>query len=679
MKKRGKRILSLLLTVLLSAASLPVFAAAAPSFSQIVNAATYIIIYNEGEYTTVVRNDNGALSIGMIGWHATNALNLLKDIVAENPSQALNILGSSLYNEIITSSYWETRIPTQAEASAISVLLGTAESRKVQDRTAYNYIAGYVQHGQSLGISEPQALVFFADYENQNGRNGAASFYRQVVGAYGTVNLGTLYACSSQNARRTRTYNFCASIDWSRFSDGPTPGSDTTAPEIKDVVVSDLNSSGYTVSCSVADNKEVTAVFFAVYYKDDGVDSARWYSQTPENGTASHTVSVSEFSSRAGDYCTYIYAFDASGNYAYVELNVITVPDETPPEPEFAVTVSMTGDAVKGGLIKWRAAASGGSGSYLYTFYLYRNGTPIQIRSASDYEDFQYTFSENGIYHVLVLAVDAKSGQKATVTSPDIGIFDPIVVSDITSDKEQNTAMLGESVFWTLHTSGGEGQLSYSYTIHRNGDVIYSSPFNTVKNNTVKIAEKPTDSGEYTVTVTIRDEESQVVSVQSEPLTVIRALSAANAMFSTGYAVVGAVVTCSAEVLGGSGSYTAVFRIFCDGELVLTSDEIASDEFTFTLPKGGDYTAEILVTDRDGARTQTAGGELTVDEKAKKGDANCDGKLTAADARYTLRCAVSLETPQANLAYACDVNEDGQITASDARLILRAVIGLEKL
>ena len=85
MKKRGKRILSLLLAILLSAVSMPVFAAAAPSFSQIVNAATYIIIYNEGEYTTVVRNDNGALSIGMIGWHATNALNLLKDIVAENP------------------------------------------------------------------------------------------------------------------------------------------------------------------------------------------------------------------------------------------------------------------------------------------------------------------------------------------------------------------------------------------------------------------------------------------------------------------------------------------------------------------------------------------------------------------------------------------------------------------
>lgn len=676
MKKRGKRILSLLLAILLSAVSMPVFAAAAPSFSQIVNAATYIIIYNEGEYTTVVRNDNGALSIGMIGWHATNALNLLKEIVAENPSQALNILGSSLYNEIITSSYWETRIPTQAEASAISVLLGTAESRKVQDRTAYNYISGYVQHGQSLGITEPQALVFFADYENQNGRSGAASFYRQVVGAYGTVNLRTLYDCSSKNARRTRTYNFCVGIDWNSFTDGPAPDQDTTAPEISNVVVSGLDASGYTVSCSVSDNKEVTAVYYAVYYKSDGVDAARWYSQTPENGNASHTVSVSEFSSRAGDYCTYIYAFDASGNYAYVELNVITVPEQAPAEPELAVTVSASGDAVQGGRIKWSATAAGGSGNYQYIFYLYRDGELIEKRPANDYAGYEKEFTETGVYRVRVEAVDMNTGKKATADSQEIGIFNPIVVSGVTSDKEQNTAMLGESVFWTVGASGGEGQLTYSYTIYRNGEVIYSSPFST---SNYKIVHKPTDSGEYTVTVTIRDERSQVVSTQSEPVTIIRALSANNAAFSTLYAVAGAVVTCSAEILGGSGSYTAVFRIFCDGELVLTSDELTGNEFTFVLPKEGGYTAEIIVTDKDGAQTKTQGGELTVDEKAKKGDANCDGELTATDARYTLRCAVSLETPQANLAYACDVNGDGSITATDARLILRAVVGLEQL
>ena len=111
------------MAIILIITAYPLTVSASPSFNQMVNAATEIIMSNEGNYTTVVRNDVGALSIGKICWHATNALNLLKDIVAMNPSQAVTILGASLYNEIVTSTYWESKIPTTEEANAISMLL----------------------------------------------------------------------------------------------------------------------------------------------------------------------------------------------------------------------------------------------------------------------------------------------------------------------------------------------------------------------------------------------------------------------------------------------------------------------------------------------------------------------------------------------------------------------------
>lgn len=59
------------------------------------------------------------------------------------------------------------------------------------------------------------------------------------------------------------------------------------------------------------------------------------------------------------------------------------------------------------------------------------------------------------------------------------------------------------------------------------------------------------------------------------------------------------------------------------------------------------------------------------------GDADGNGKITAADARYSLRASVGLETVTEELLALLDVNKDKAVTAADARLILRASVGLE--
>lgn len=65
-------------------------------------------------------------------------------------------------------------------------------------------------------------------------------------------------------------------------------------------------------------------------------------------------------------------------------------------------------------------------------------------------------------------------------------------------------------------------------------------------------------------------------------------------------------------------------------------------------------------------------GEVT--EKVQicvKEDVNCDGRVTAADARLALRTSAKLETLSMIQKLAADVNDDDKITAADARLILR--------
>ncbi len=669
MKNRILRFFSLFTAIILTVTALPINASA-NSFNRIVNAATQIIVTNEGNYTTVVRNDNGALSLGKICWHGTNALNLLKEIVAKNPSQALNILGNALYNEIITYSSWDTRIATASEAAVLSILLSTAESRDVQDKRGWDYISGYVKHGQSLGITEPEALVFFADYENQMGRSGAAAFYYQVKSNYGSVNLGTLFSASSKNSRRVRTYNFCATINWGNFSDYPVNEKDTEAPEISDVSVSNITSEGYTISCSASDNKKVSAVFVAVYFKDDGPEKAIWYKQDTTTG-AEMTVDIAEFDNRTGYYQTYIYVFDEAGNYAYVELNPIKITPSTPTEPKLSLTVSASSASDVGDKIRWRASATGGSGNYLYSFNLYRDNKEIARRNRSDYKDFEYEIDKTGSYKVMATVYDKVSGKSASVISAQTDIFTPIVINSFKANIP--AALVGQSIFWEVKATGGEGELEYSYTLYKDDSVIQSTDF---KPENYKFTYKPSESGVYNVTVNIKDSRSQVVSFKSEDITVIRPLSAENVSFSTDYAVAGKEVSCSVDVLGGTGSYTCKFSIYCNGLPVITG-ETDTDEFSFVVTESGKYTAVVTVTDADTTVTKAAGGILSVDATAKKGDANCDGSVNASDARYVLRCSAGFETVPDALRYAADIDEDGRITASDARRILRVVAQLD--
>ncbi len=671
MKKQLKRFVSFIVATILIITVIPFYTfAQSVSFEQIVNAATYIIVYNEGNYTTVVKNDNGALSLGKICWHGTNALNLLKDIITLNPSQALSILGTSLYNEIITSSSWDKRVATSQEASALSILLATSESRIVQDETAYDYISGYVSHGQNLGISEPEALVFFADYENQNGRTGAANFCKAVMNNYGYVNLASLYGTSSKNSRRTRTYNFCASIDWSLYT-GSSAGDDFTPPEIANVTVSEITDTGFTVSCDVSDDNTVSEVYFAVHHQDDGLDGVNWYVQTPSSASVSHTVNISEFSNRYGYYCVYIYVFDAAGNYAYVVLNPVNIVASSSTQG-LTATVTSSGGSFVGEDIVWNASASGGSGHYLYEFSVYKDGTKVAERKPSDYSSYTYTADETGEYILEVTVYDSSDGETVSCSSTPVNIYEPIIIEAFTADSDDLYS--GQTVTWKISASGGEGNLQYAYTVYQNGTAVYST---TEYSDSDTFTYKTKDSGDYYAVVNIMDSRSQVVSFQSESITVIHPLSATTVTFSPDYALEGMAVTCSVNAFGGTGTYSCIFEIYWNGIKFTTSEAINSTEFTFTVESSGEYTAVVTVTDSDSTTVTAEGGSLIVEQTAKRGDANCDGKITAADARFALRCAAQLDFAQEKYEYAVDINSDGDITANDARLILRISAGLE--
>ncbi|MEI3340640.1 MAG: peptidoglycan-binding domain-containing protein [Eubacterium sp.] len=196
------------------------------SFSTVRDKTIQIIGINEGDYVTVVKDDNGALSIGKMQWHATRALNLLKTIASANSQQAYELLGEKLYEEIRTSSGWGTRIINDDEKNKIKALLATAESKAAQDKLAVSDVNVYINHGLMLKIANPAALVYFADVENQWGAGGSAKCVQYAANLVGkdyskiTLNemhLGTVcytYTRGGYYNRRQNTYNKAVDLGW---------------------------------------------------------------------------------------------------------------------------------------------------------------------------------------------------------------------------------------------------------------------------------------------------------------------------------------------------------------------------------------------------------------------------------------------------------------------------------
>ena len=113
---------------------------------------------------------------------------------------------------------------------------------------------------------------------------------------------------------------------------------------------------------------------------------------------------------------------------------------------------------------------------------------------------------------------------------------------------------------------------------------------------------------------------------------------------------------------------------YFDGKITITLSDDVKAQFDSKFENGNFVEGYIeFIPSEDNS------GIVAPVNKGVYGDANLDGKVTAADAAEILRAVVGLTELSEEAAFLADVNQDGQVTASDAAFILRAVVGLETL
>lgn len=191
--------------------------------SIIVERACSIIFSNEGDYGSVNLDDNGAVSIGKVQWHGCRALALLKSIIDFSNTAAQSILGDALFNEIVSSSDWDTRTLNQDEADRVSALLLTAQGRSSQDFLASTDVLSYINKGLSYGLLNSEALIYFADGVNQYGTE--SYLWKNIVitalkenGSLDAIHQATMSICSENLARRESVYQKLKSENTSKES-----------------------------------------------------------------------------------------------------------------------------------------------------------------------------------------------------------------------------------------------------------------------------------------------------------------------------------------------------------------------------------------------------------------------------------------------------------------------------
>lgn len=173
--------------------------------NEIAERAAVIIFGNEGNYGSVNKNDNGAVSIGKLQWHAGRAASLLRNIIKAIGSGAESIIGSALYVELKGGASWGTRTVTSAEASKITAILTTNEGKAEQDKQAISDVTSYVKKGQSYGLTDAGALIYFADGVNQYGTNSALWKTIATEALKGAGDVEAMYKATINNTNKYLT------------------------------------------------------------------------------------------------------------------------------------------------------------------------------------------------------------------------------------------------------------------------------------------------------------------------------------------------------------------------------------------------------------------------------------------------------------------------------------------
>ena len=176
--------------------------------------------------------------------------------------------------------------------------------------------------------------------------------------SYVEQNLNVVSEAKADGLRQgeTYTYQMYAVADGATYKSGTDKFTivDDQKPVIRDVIIYDITSEGYSITCRATDNFMIDRVQFPTWTVAGEQDDIQpdWETNTAASGKKdgdvyTYRVNISEHNNETGLYATKIYAYDKYGNsVCYVDTQIVTVPEKeeivSTPEPTVTVMPSAT-------------------------------------------------------------------------------------------------------------------------------------------------------------------------------------------------------------------------------------------------------------------------------------------------------------------------------------------------
>ncbi len=294
-------------------------------------------------------------------------------------------------------------------------------------------------------------------------------------------------------------------------------------------------------------------------------------------------------------------------------------------------------NAKKGDKVTISAAASGGSGSYTYSYLIHNKDTNQWSRLTPSFinnSSYIWTAGSAGNREFFVEAKDS-TGTVARSSAVNVKVTNPL---SITAKANTSKVSIGSRVIISGTASGGNGNYTYSYLIH-----------NKDTNQWSRLTSSFTSSNSYTWTAGSAGNREFFVEVKDNTGKVVRS-NAVNVNVETGLplkisgkadktsVLVGNKVIISGTASGGKGPYTYSYLVHnkdTNQWSRLTSSFTSSNSYTWTAGSAGNREFFVEAKDSTGKVVRSnavniavAGKPLAITGKASTSAVTKGGKVT---------------------------------------------------
>lgn len=264
----------------------------------------------------------------------------------------------------------------------------------------------------------------------------------------------------------------------------------------------DIMHPGDTVECTINIIADVACMYRYSVYNDSGVKvySSAHYVVTNKDRFTPDTPGV---------YYFYIEVLSSDSRTLGVYSR------------NFTVLNKLQLDAVKSNVddyiftydeIVWKVNAVSVSDTAVYKYSLYLDGNLLFERD-SVLNILKYTPKNKGRY-VLKVYVEDDFSSSAQITSDTVTVYDVLKIDSI--KLSSNAVVTSESVACEIEASGGIGELSYCFTLFKDGQVVRNGAYSS-KNKTEFVFSQ---SGNYKIFCAVTDNENTIISSFSSEIVV---------------------------------------------------------------------------------------------------------------------------------------------------------------